>query len=87
MSALLTLLSSYYLCDAVARERVLTRAEWQACSATYHAVKLAFIDGVSVADYAALSPREQAAVAAAAYAAFKSWEAANPQTVAELRAG
>ena len=87
MTALFSLLTAYYLCDATANARPMSPAEWQACNASYHALKLHFIEGVTPEDYDRLSAGERAAVAAAGYAAFKAWEAANPVTVRALRTG
>lgn len=74
MSVFLSVLTAYYLCDATARERMLTRSEWETCFSIYDEVKEHFDTGGS-------GPAENRA----RYKAFKEWEAANPGLVAEAR--
>lgn len=80
MSEFLRLLAVYYLCDSAAALRPLSTAEIAACVEVYGRVKAHFSD----LD-AQMSPSETAARHAAAYAAFKAWEAANSGQVAAMR--
>lgn len=82
MGEFLALLLSYYTCDAVApSQRPLGGQRW-ACVQTYEAVKAYF----APLDPAPPGTREYAEQRAETYLAFRAWEAANAETVAELRA-
>ena len=82
----LALISSYFLCSEAAETRLLDRAEVEACTSTYTAVKLSFLSDVDPTDYAAMTAVERAEVNQRGYAAYVSWRAANPTLVSEMEA-
>ncbi|MEM8579098.1 MAG: hypothetical protein AAGF60_14710 [Pseudomonadota bacterium] len=69
MSEFLRVLALYYACDSAAALRPLTAAEVALCMGHYNAVKAHFAGETNVARYRA----------------FKSWEAANGDIVAQLK--
>ncbi|MEM1079905.1 MAG: hypothetical protein AAGI09_15435, partial [Pseudomonadota bacterium] len=71
MATFLLVLTSYYMCDLAASETLLSRDDAIFCASLYVEVKSHFGDGET---------------GAAAYLAFKTWEAENAATVLELRA-
>ncbi|MEL7099622.1 MAG: hypothetical protein AAGM84_12405 [Pseudomonadota bacterium] len=71
MTEFLRVLALYYACDGAAAIRQLTPSEWAQCTRHYEAVKSHF-DGTTSAER---------------YTAFKTWERANGELVAEIRAG
>lgn len=75
MIEIFQLLTFYYACDMAAAERRLPLREVMACTATYEAIKDHFAE-----DETGFARN------IAGYRAFKTWEAENPDTVAELRA-
>ncbi|MEL6206861.1 MAG: hypothetical protein AAFR47_16315 [Pseudomonadota bacterium] len=76
MTTFFALLTAYYLCDATASQRLLTRSEVATCATYYADVKAEFRDpGAS----GPAAERE-------AYRRFKAWEAAHPDTVRRLKA-
>ncbi len=81
MTELLRLLAVYYLCDAAAAVRPLSAAEVAGCIEVYGRVKSQF----SAPEGAAPGSPDSVARNAAAYAAFKAWEAANPDLVEDMR--
>ncbi|MEL6532741.1 MAG: hypothetical protein AAFQ06_06840 [Pseudomonadota bacterium] len=83
MGEFLTLLLSYYLCDATAATRPMGTAERAACIETYDEVKTYFVPGFELAPEGSL---DRFAQMQAGYVAFKAWEEANAETVEELRA-
>lgn len=81
MGEFLALLLSYYTCDAAAQAQEPLSGDRLACVETYEEVKAFFFPlGDPPAD-----PAAQAAQRIAAYRAFSDWEAANADTVADLR--
>ena len=67
------LYSSYRQCSAEAGTRMLHKDEVMACSTIYLQLKLSFVDGVALSDYAALSPKDRASVNRQGYEAYRVW--------------
>lgn len=82
MSEFLALLLAYYTCDAAAQTQEPLGDERLACVETYEAVKGWF----APLDPAPVGTAEYGAQRIETYRAFRAWEAANPDLVAELRA-
>jgi hypothetical protein len=82
MSDFLALLLAYYTCDAAAQTQEPLGPDRLACVATYEAVK----DHFAPLDPAPLGTPEYGAERIATYLAFRAWEEANAEIVAELRA-
>lgn len=78
MMELLTLLSVYYHCTALAEQGLLTQPERFECNASYQQVKRAF---VGAAPDTFLSHDQNIT----AFRLFKSWEADNPDLVHDLK--
>lgn len=82
MSEFLTILSLYYICDATAALRPMTRDEIASCTRTYETVKTHF---VTERDLAPRGTAERIAQMQAAYLAFQDWEAENADLVREMQ--
>ena len=78
MMELLTLLSIYYNCTALAEQGLLSRAERIECNAFYQQVKRHFVGQPPDT----LLSHEQNVIA---YRKFKSWEAENAELVQDLK--
>lgn len=83
MADFLSILSIYYLCDAMAVARPMTMQEMLACADTYEAVKSHFLIGP---DLAPLGTAARAAQMQQSYLAFLDWEAANADLVEDMQA-
>lgn len=73
----MSLLAIHYLCDVASTAEMLNRSQMLDCMENYQAVKNHFVD---LTDTRPTGVRN-----AAAYTAFKSWEAQNHALVAQLR--
>ena len=81
MIELVTLLSIYYKCAALAEDGLLTKRERFSCNNTYQQVKREFVpDTADPSDYALKSQQN-----ILAFQRFKSWEAENAEIVRELK--
>ena len=81
MIELVTLLTFYYNCAALAEDGLLTQGERFACNSTYQQIKSTFVeDTADPTDHALRSQQN-----VLAYQRFKSWEAANADLVRELK--
>lgn len=78
MEDILSFMSIYYKCSALAENWELTQPERFACNETYQIIKRLFVD----AEVRQLLTPEQNAEG---YRLFKSWEAANPDVVQSLK--
>jgi hypothetical protein len=83
MGEFLSILAAYYLCDATAALRPMSHAEAAECIATYDRVKTYFVADFDLAPAGTVARFSQMSDA---YLAFQSWEAANPDLVADMRA-
>ncbi|WP_299373316.1 hypothetical protein [uncultured Tateyamaria sp.] len=75
MAEILRIMVLYYACEVSAETQFPSPQEWARCMGYYHAIKRHFADGEVGPD-----------ANARGYLAFREWEAAHPDTVAELRA-
>lgn len=83
MSELLTLLSFYYACSALAADGQLTQGERFDCNRTYQAAKILFLDPE---DRPAPGAEIPAMLNKEAYRRFKDWEAENADLVRQMKA-
>jgi len=83
MAEFLSVLSIYYLCDAMASARHLTMEETMHCGRTYDTVRSYFVTEFE------LAPRgtpERIAQMRQGYLGFQAWEEANAQLVDDMKA-
>lgn len=64
---------AYKECSDAALERHLAKDEVLLCTAIYLELKLSFVDGVSLADYAQLDTVSRAEVNKQGYRAYRAW--------------
>ncbi len=83
MSEILTLLSFYYACSALAAEGLLTQGERFECNRAYQTAKVLFLDPE---DRPAPGEDISNPLNKEAYRRFKAWERANPALVEEMKA-
>ena len=85
MQSVESVLFAYYVCDAIARQRPLSRAEARACSAAYEAVKVVHL---TRDERRMLSggPSRRAHALDMGERRFTDWVRRNPARVAALRA-
>lgn len=81
---LLTLIVMHFACAELASERPLSQGEVETCGAVYETIKLAFVPGVSHADYRTLVLEDRIAVSQAGFLAFLEWRKSNPDLVHHL---
>lgn len=81
MIELVTLLTFYYKCAALAEEGLLTQGERFACNSTYQEIKSAFVEETVPPSDPVLRSKQNVL----AYQRFKSWEAENADLVRELK--
>ncbi|WP_224825480.1 hypothetical protein [Cognatishimia sp. MH4019] len=82
MSDFLAVLALYYICDSTAALRPMSGEEVLRCTQTYETVKTYFVPSFDLAPRGSLARFEQMQHG---YLGFKSWEADNPDIVADLR--
>lgn len=81
MIEIVTLLSIYYHCTALAEDGLLSQSERFDCNRTYQQVKREFVkDTADPFDYALKSQQN-----VLAFQRFKSWEAENADLVRQLK--
>ncbi|WP_107497089.1 hypothetical protein [Thalassobius sp. I31.1] len=81
----IALITFYLTCSVAAEERILTQSEVTSCASAYTAVKLSFIPDITPDTFAALPVEQRVAINNDAYAAWVAWQAANPDTITNMR--
>ena len=67
------LFDEYLLCSENATKQILSRNEVEACSDLYLAIKLSFLDGVTMDRYFDMPPKTKAVANDKGYASFRAW--------------
>jgi PIN domain nuclease of toxin-antitoxin system len=82
----MTGLQAHFQCNEMATVRMLTFDEAIACGHAFLKVKLSFLPGLGLGDYARLPVAERASANRLGYERYLAWSDANPDRVRALKA-